>query len=139
MNGSRYLARHPIMSFKPLRAFWFKVVVLLAVIIGWQLGVRWWRPVIEEVACVECSVGVPGLLSVSHSTKAKAMIITSASLAAAMPVRSRASGPLAAWSVRYFEARADDKERLEAEGLQLAEAQRMRMAGLILSDPQRAL
>lgn len=127
------------MSFKPLRAFWFKVVVLLAVVIGWQLGVRWWRPVIEEVACVECSVGVPGLLSVSHSTKAKAMIITSASLAAAMPVRSRASGPLAAWSVRYFEARADDKERLEAEGLQLAEAQRMRMAGLIQSDPQRAL
>ena len=127
------------MSFKPLRASWFRVVMLLAVVIGWNVGVRWWRPVSEETACSECSVGVPALRSVGQPTVVKTMVSTLASRPEPRLKPSDKAGPLAAWSVRYLEARADDKLRLEAEGLQLAEAQRLRMADLIQSDPQRAL
>lgn len=123
------------MSFKPSRASWLKVVVLLAVLVGWQVAVHWWRPVSQHMACAECSVGVPAVQTVGQSTA----VSTTASRPDLRLKQSGEAGPLAAWSVRYLQARPGEKRTFEAEGIQLADAQRVLMKDLIQSDPKRAL
>jgi len=123
------------MSFKPSRASWLKVVVLLAVLVGWQVAVHWWRPVSQPMACAECSVGVPAVQTVGQSTA----VSTTASRPDLRLKQSGEAGPLAAWSVRYLQAGPVEKRRFEAEGIQLADAQRVLMKDLIQSDPKRAL
>ena len=128
-----------MMSFKPSRVSWLWVVVMLAVLTGWQAAVHWWRPVSLPADCAECSLCVPTVQTVGQPTRAKTTVSTLASRPDVKPKPSQEVGLLAAWSIRYLQARPQEKQALEAEGLQLAEAQRVRMADLIQSDPQRAL